>query len=386
MRVSDEMISRTLTSYLQRGRDSIFDLQSQISSGLRVQRPSDDPGAYSLIRSYQAQDACAKQFQVNANRMDGRLGMTDTKLRSASEILQRVSELVIAGSDGTKPPADMKAMGEEVNQYLEELVSLGNTKYEGEYIFAGLLTNTEPYAVTRTDGIITAVTYQGNADTRSVEIGYGVYVPSTLPGSDPSSTNGVFQSENTNLFLDLIHVRDRLMEGENLVAAEECSVDAPNIITTQGVYATGGRVRLSSTGTLPAGLSADVDYFTIRVSDTEISLAATLEDALAVPPVAIAFTAGTGQLSVTKQSLAAITHDLDQITTVLARVGAYEERVNFAKKYLAADVLRAAEGIEREGAVDVAKVATEMTSRQTAYEAALAITSKMMNTSLLNYM
>lgn len=385
MRVSDYMINKTLTGYLQRGQKTVLNLQSQISSGLRVQKPSDDPGAYSLIRGYQTATATAKQFLVNIGRVENKIGITDVKLRDTSEILQRVSEIVIAGSDGTKAPVDMQAMGQELNQYLEELVSIANTRQEGEYIFAGLRTNTMPYTVTRTNGNISAVTYTGNTNTRMVEISNGVYVPANMPGSDPSSTQGMFRSKDTDLFAALIHIRDRLMAGENLVAAEECAVDIPSTITVTGVYATGAMVRLSSTETLPAGLSADKDYYVIRLSDTQIALAETLANAYADPPVAIPFTAGTGQLSVTQQSLATVSRNMDRISTALARAGAYEERIAFAEKFMNAELLRNREGVEREGAVDVAQAVMELSSRQTAYEAALAITSKMMNTSLLNY-
>ncbi|MEI6808969.1 MAG: flagellar hook-associated protein FlgL [bacterium] len=386
MRISNEAMTRTMLGYLQRGRASVYDLQQQISSGLRVQRPSDDPGAYSLIRYYQMADAATRQFQVNTTRTEGRLGVTDGKLQDLSNMVQRVSELVVSGSDGTKSPADRKAMGEEINQYVEDAVALANTTHEGEYIFAGLRTDTVPYTVTRdANGKISAVTYQGNQDTRSVEIGENVYVPANLPGSDTASEHGVFQSSDTDVFADLIHIRDRLMAGENLAGTEDCTADATaDTLTIKGVYATGSTVRLSTTGVLPAGLNGDTDYYAIRISPTEIRLALTMTDARA--GTAIDFTDnGTGQLSVAQQSLGDIGRYAEHQSAIMARVGAYQERVALSVKVLNANVLNNAKGIEREASADVAAAATELASRQTAYQASLAITSKMMNMSLLDY-
>lgn len=386
MRVSNEAMTRTMLDYLQKGRTSVYDLQQQISSGLRVQRPSDDPGAYSLIRYYQIADAASRQFQVNTTRTDGRLGVIDGKLQDLSNMIQRVSELVVAGSDGTKSPGDRHAMGEEINQYVEDAVSLANTTHEGEHIFAGLRTDTAPYTVTRdANGKITAVTYQGNQDTRSVEIGQNVYVPANLPGSNTTTEQGVFQSSDTDMFADLIHIRDRLMAGENLAGTEECTPESgADTLTIKGVYATGSTVRLSTTGVLPAGLNSDTDYYAIQVSPTEIRLAMTLTDARA--GTAIDFTDnGTGQLSMSQQSLGDIARYAEHQSAIMARVGAYQERVALSVKVLNANVLNNAKGIEREASVDVAAAATELASRQTAYQASLAITAKMMNTSLLDY-
>lgn len=386
MRVSDDMINRTLLNYLQQGRESVLNLQSQISSGLRVQKPSDDPGAYSLIRLHQTAYASAQQFQVNANRTEGRLGIIDGKLQQLSNLVQRVSEVVVAGSDSTKPPVDRQTMGEEVNHSLEDAVSLANTAYEGEYIFAGLKGDTPPYSVTRdSNGQITAVTCNGNQGTRFVEIGDGVYVPANLPGSDTTSAQGVFQSSTTDLFANLINIRDRLQAGNNLAAEEDVTAEAGGTIAVNSSYATGSSVRLSTTGTLPTGLNANTDYYVIRVSGTQIRLAATLADAR--NGVAIGFTNdGTGQLAMAQQSLADITREADHTSAILARVGAYLERVTLARKILAADVLSSTQGIDREGSVDTAKAVTELAGRQTTYEAALAVTARMMNVSLLNYM
>ena len=386
MRVSEDMTSRSLLGYLQAGKSAVFDLQSQISSGLRVRKPSDDPGSYSLIRGYQKADANARQYMVNAGRLEGKLNVMDSKLQEASDVMHRVSEIVVSGGDSSKSPADREFMADEINQSLESMLALANTTAEGDHVFAGLQTNSPPYVATRdTAGKITAITYQGNMDTRFVEVGNGSYVPTNIPGSDATSKNGVFQSQDSDLFNDLIHIRDRLLAGENLAEDEAATANAgTDELTIEGTYATGGRVRLESTGTLPTGLALNKDYFAIVVGPGQIQLAATLEDARA--GIAVDFSdAGTGQLSITQQALADITSDQEQLTFANAKVGAYQERVSFSKKMLAAELLQTAEGVEREGAVDAAKAITELNGRQTAYEAALAVTSKVMNTSLLNY-
>ena len=386
MKVTSESAGRMLTYYLLQNRDSVYKLQEQISSGKRVSRPSDDPGSFSLIQQFRQTASCLAQYTTNATRLTERLQTADAKLQDAVEITHRVSEIIVSASDSSKTPVDRQAMGKEVNQYLEEMVNIANTNPEGEYIFAGLRSDTAAYSVTRdADGNITAVTYNGSTETRMVEVGAGVYVPANIPGSDTTSAQAIFQTSETDIFANLILLRDRLMAGENLVDEEQFTVDAgTDILTVANTYATGAVVELSSTDTLPGGLSADTEYYAIRVSDTEIQLAASLEDARAGIAIDI-YDAGTGDLGIKQQSLAENTRDLDHLNAILSTLGAYEERVEFNSDLLAARQLEVESNLEDEESLDIASAVTDLANKKTAYEAALSVTSALLNTSLLDY-
>ena len=386
MKVTSESAGRMLTYYLLQNRDSVYKLQEQISSGKRVSRPSDDPGSFSLIQQFRQTESCLAQYTTNATRLTERLQTADAKLQDAVEITHRVSEIIVSASDSSKTPVDRQAMGKEVNQYLEEMVNIANTNPEGEYIFAGLRSDTAAYSVTRdADGNITAVTYNGSTETRMVEVGAGVYVPANIPGSDTTSAQAIFQTSETDIFANLILLRDRLMAGENLVDEEQFTVDAgTDILTVANRYATGAVVELSSTDTLPGGLSADTEYYAIRISDTEIQLAASLEDARAGIAIDI-YDAGTGDLGIKQQSLAENTRDLDHLNAILSTLGAYEERVEFNSDLLAARQLEVDGNLEDEESLDIASAVTDLANKKTAYEAALSVTSSLLSTSLLDY-
>ncbi len=386
MKVTSESAGRMLTYYLLQNRGSVYRLQEQISSGKRVSRPSDDPGSYSLIQQFRQSDSCLTQYIRNATRLTERLQTADSKLQSAVEITHRVSEIIVSASDSSKNPVDRQAMGKEVNQYLEEMVNIANTNPEGEYIFAGLRSDTPAYSVTRdADGNITDVTYNGSAETRMVEVNAGVYVPANIPGSDTNSSQSVFQTSETDIFSNLIQLRDRLMAGENLVDEEQFAVDAgTDILTVANVYRTGAIVELSSTDTLPGGLSANTEYYAIRISDTEIRLAASLADARAGIFIDIT-DAGTGDHGIKQQSLAENTRDLDHLNAILSTLGAYEERVEFNADLLTARQLEVQSNLEDEESMDIAKAVTDLANKKTAYEAALGVTSAILNTSLLDY-
>jgi flagellar hook-associated protein 3 FlgL len=82
---------------------------------------------------------------------------------------------------------------EAINDLLEQLVQLANTKYSGQYLFSGSDTGAAPYAVELTDGEITAVTYQGSLEKLSATVAPGIsssayHVGEELFSSDERAT------------------------------------------------------------------------------------------------------------------------------------------------------------------------------------------------------
>ncbi|NCD31815.1 MAG: flagellar hook-associated protein 3 [Spartobacteria bacterium] len=387
MRITDSMNTSTMTSYLLKNRDELYRLQEQTSSGKKVQYASDDPAAYSRISSMYTQQSRITQFNKNTTQLDGDLLTMDANLQNVHDKLKRVSEITIQGGDSSKNPNDLIALGEEVDQYLESLVGNANTHPGESYIYSGLRQDTPAYEIVRDDeGRISEVNYQGSDQTRMVEIGENDYVPGTLVGSDMTGDNGVFQTNDNDVFADLILIRDRLLAGTNLAQEDAATADeATGTLTVSDIYATGGAVSLSTDGTLPSGLDADTTYYAIRISDTEIKLADSLENARA--GIALSFTdAGTGDLKVTQEHQACIEKDTDQVIDVLTRLGAYEERVSANKSVLLTKSNQLNIRLEDEESIDIAKAAMELSEKQTAYEAAMRATMTTMNSSLLSMM
>jgi flagellin-like hook-associated protein FlgL len=81
---------------------------------------------------------------------------------------------------------------EGINDALDRIVAAANSQHSGKYIFGGSNTGNTPYTVTREDGRITSVTYQGSDISRDVEVAPGVsesafYIGSNLFGSNERS-------------------------------------------------------------------------------------------------------------------------------------------------------------------------------------------------------
>lgn len=168
-------------------------LQQQISSGVRLTNPSDDPVASSQVLSLGQTIALQKQYQENISLADNRLKLEETTLVSIERITFRLKELSIQANTGALNLVNRRAISVEVKQRLEELVGLANTKdANGDYLFAGYQSSTEPFTTTTT-GSISHVIYGGDQGARSMQISESRQIQVDNPGSEvflklPSNT------------------------------------------------------------------------------------------------------------------------------------------------------------------------------------------------------
>jgi len=72
--------------------------------------------------------------------------VADSALGSvASELTQAIS-LATSANNGTMNSSDVKSIGNQISGILDEVETLANTSYQGQYIFAGGQTTTAPFS------------------------------------------------------------------------------------------------------------------------------------------------------------------------------------------------------------------------------------------------
>ncbi|MBI3803034.1 MAG: flagellar hook-associated protein FlgL [Nitrospirae bacterium] len=180
MRVSDQMLFQSVMVQLQRQTDSLFNLQEQVSSGKRINRPSDDPTGEPLVLNYGKTLATTDQYLRNIDRGDSLMTQSDSTLQDVSDQLQRAHELAIQMANATNSPADRANAAKEVKEIFGQLVAMGNRSVEGRYLFAGDQTTTIPF--------VDHGNYIGTAAALPVTITAGVNDQLTLSVNGVSST------------------------------------------------------------------------------------------------------------------------------------------------------------------------------------------------------
>lgn len=179
-------------------------LQSQISSGERLQRSSDDPVASSRLRALARAERLAGIESDNAARANEELSASSSRLEDITNALIRARELALqAGSDGTSA-AVRDAIANEIAQLRESVFTSANaTSLSGRSLFGGEVTG----AAYTLDGFGNA-TYVGSAESGTLEIADGVVVERGLTGpavfnfdngGTPSDVFAFLQSLETGL-------------------------------------------------------------------------------------------------------------------------------------------------------------------------------------------
>jgi len=111
--------------------------QSQISSGLKVQTPADDPGAVAEILQVQAQIGQNQQVQTNLGAVSSELGSADSVLQSAVTAVQNAITLAAQGANSNLNGSDRANIATQVQALQETLVGISQTVVNGRYIFSG---------------------------------------------------------------------------------------------------------------------------------------------------------------------------------------------------------------------------------------------------------
>src|SRR5208283_1944398 len=141
----------------------------QISSGKSVNEPSDNPSAAAQLVENNDQATFNSGYLQSLSAVQGELSTADSTLSSVTTALQQAISLGVEGANGTVSASDQAAIVVQLQGIQSQIVSLANTSYENNYLFAGTVTNKPPYVANSADP--SGVTYQGNGDVNQVSAG-----------------------------------------------------------------------------------------------------------------------------------------------------------------------------------------------------------------------
>ncbi|MEE4280188.1 MAG: flagellar hook-associated protein FlgL, partial [Halieaceae bacterium] len=102
--------------------------QLEVASGKRILTPADDPSTAIKVLDIEEDLALVDQYGRNASLARGQLAAEENALDSIGVAIQRVRELAIQGNNATLSPEDRAGIAVELDQRLDELVALANTR------------------------------------------------------------------------------------------------------------------------------------------------------------------------------------------------------------------------------------------------------------------
>ena len=174
MRITHGMIQESLLRNISNDFSRLAKVQQQVATGKRIHTVSDDPvSALTSMRAASGIRAIG-QYQRNSSAARAKLDAEESVLSQVTDLLARARELAAGSANATATGLTMAATKAEVDEILEQVIQLGNTAVNDEFIFAGHQTHVPAF---QPDG-----TYDGDTGTHETQIGSNYRIESNHTG------------------------------------------------------------------------------------------------------------------------------------------------------------------------------------------------------------
>jgi len=146
-RVTQSQMAASARNYLAKQTSELFTTQQQISSGLKIQKPADDPAG--MRRSLIQRDRVERleAHEVSIAQVKSRLSQAHVQLRDANDLLTRAREIALQAPQ-TTDNSERQILALELNGLMDQLNSIANSSDESGFLFSGTAATTKPFPVT----------------------------------------------------------------------------------------------------------------------------------------------------------------------------------------------------------------------------------------------
>ncbi|RNC29580.1 MAG: Flagellin [Candidatus Dichloromethanomonas elyunquensis] len=186
MRVTNNMLTQNLLKNLQYANNKMDTIQTRLSTGEAITKPSDDPVKISISLRLKSTVASMEQWKTNASEAQAYLDTTEGILGNMTSMLQRVRELAVQGADGSNSSNDRAQIAKEVDQLTQQFQVLANSQVGSKYIFSGTLVDTPPmekYAQPVPSPPPALTKWNGNSTLFEFEVGSNLQMPVSVDGT-----------------------------------------------------------------------------------------------------------------------------------------------------------------------------------------------------------
>jgi flagellar hook-associated protein 3 FlgL len=202
MRVNPDYITNIVNS-LDLATSNEQQLTEELSTGLKVNALSDSPTAAGENVLLTSQMNLDDTFSQTASSTESMLQVGDSALGSVISQLTSAISLATEANNGTMNSNNLQSITSELTGIRDEVLSLANTTYLGQYIFAGSQSGTAPFTLSTT-GSPAVATYNGDDVVSNVKTPNGQTIQTNVPGDQIflSSTGGNVLNTLNNLIAD----------------------------------------------------------------------------------------------------------------------------------------------------------------------------------------
>ncbi|MEW4526339.1 flagellar hook-associated protein FlgL [Maioricimonas sp. JC845] len=180
LRVTPHQLLSSLQSDLSRQQSRAAELQSHITSGVRIHRPSDDPHGQEVVLE---QRAAVQRYETQISAIGEaryRLNSAQTHILEAQDILSQAEQIALQARQATES-IELETLAGEIDSLLERLVAIANAEYAGESLFGGTATETSAWTL---DESGLPATYAGSDVSGQIVLGGQTAIDVFYSGGD----------------------------------------------------------------------------------------------------------------------------------------------------------------------------------------------------------
>lgn len=411
-RISSQYNNNQTQNSLRRQEIQKARVDKQIGTGSRISSLRDDPLAAGHVVKYSSYLTRINNFEKNAQTLSDQFQYREGYMKNTLEVMQRVRELAVTGSNGLYSREDMRNIAVEVNELLGELLQNANAiTPEGNSLFAGTNTNIRAFDVElgavpgSSVPIVSAVHYNGSIEQNKVEIDEGKFVAVDNVGTK------TFWAENQRLFggrdatnwqaqQDGIVTIDGhkiyVETGDNIYSLVS-KINASGIAVKASVDPIKHALNLGTTDAHQLWIE-DLSGSTMNelgiIKDSSQKAPYNLGDSVRVSGGSLfdvvitlrdALFAGDSE-TIGGRCLMSLDSGINTLVNRIAKSGSEYEKLESDILRNSANALNVAQQQSREGDLDITKALIEEKQLEHLQQATLSTAGKMYNSSLLNYM
>lgn len=185
MRVTNMYLVELAQTATANQQSNVATLSQQVSSGLRVAQPSDDPTAWVEAQREKVQSALNDGTSTAIESANDRLTQTDGALSQVAQIVSQVQSLAVQGANSDMTAASRSEIAQEVTGLFQSAVAAANSQgTDGSYLLSGTAASTQPFDPT-------TGAYNGNSAGTTVDTDGNQIAPASIAGTALTAASGV---------------------------------------------------------------------------------------------------------------------------------------------------------------------------------------------------
>ncbi|MEY4669107.1 MAG: hypothetical protein RL518_1806 [Pseudomonadota bacterium] len=194
-RISETQFTRSLIEHTANNKARVDKYSEQVATGIKAALPSDSTDA-GVIARYKQQLDRIDGYMTTISRVKSYVQFQDDALNQMDELILRAKEIASQGANESLTPSARAFLAEEVFQIRDQVVGLGNSSYQGRFVYGGADDDDAPFDATVYDEPATgpaSVKYEfdaelGTSQLRPVHITDDITVNINTPGADVFGT------------------------------------------------------------------------------------------------------------------------------------------------------------------------------------------------------